>query len=82
MAKKIVISAVCYCCDHREKNISTVKPTSMGTVIVKQECLVCESINTYRLSIRYGNIKVETIHCTSTAEGRDLYKKRTGKDFI
>lgn len=58
------------------------KPTRLGMAVVRNECGKCYSINTYRLSIKGSNLKVETIFVSASKNGAKLYKERTGDEFI
>lgn len=81
MSKKIIISTVCFCCGFRDEAVKAVMPSRLSKGAFDHACIKCESINTYRLSIKDQQIKVETVHVMSTEKGREKYKERTGEDL-
>lgn len=81
MAKTIYVPVKCYCCGYPMKR-TVLKPAPGSKSVFKNECEDCESINTYRLSLKQKDLTVETIHVTSTEIGRECYEARTGKPFF
>lgn len=81
MSKKIVIKTRCFCCDHVEYPITITKPDYGVSKGFTQECLICGSFNTYRVSVKSEQIKIETTFVRASEEGIEEYEKRTGNKY-
>lgn len=81
MSKKIVVKARCFCCDHVEQPINIVKPMPASPRGFEVECVKCGSFNSYRVSIKRDEIKIETTWIRASEKGIKSYEKRTGKSY-
>ena len=81
MSKKIVIKARCYCCHHIEEPISVLKPAPFSPKGFEVECIKCGSFNSYRISIKGSEIKIETTWIRASEKGIKAYEKRTEKPY-
>ena len=81
MSKRIIVKARCFCCDHIEQPISVVKPSSAQPRGFEVECIKCGSFNSYRVSIKRDEIKIETTWIRASEKGIKKYEERTGKVY-
>ena len=79
--KRIVIRVRCFCCDAIEYPISVVKPSLIRPRGFDVECNKCGSFNSYRVSIKLNEVKIETTWVRASEKGIKKYEKRTGKTY-
>lgn len=81
MSKRIIVKARCFCCDHVESPISIIKPSSVQPKGFEMECIKCGSFNSYRVSIKRDQIKIETTWIRASEKGIAAYEKRKGEKY-
>ena len=81
MSKPIIVKARCFCCDHIEQPIRILKPSPIHPRGFEVECIKCGSFNSYRVSIKRDEIKIETTWIRASEKGIKKYEERTGKAY-
>ena len=81
MSKRIIIKARCFCCDHVEHPISVIKPSSVQPRGFEMECIKCGSFNSYRVSIKRDQIRIDTTWIRASEKGIASYEKRKGEKY-
>ena len=81
MSKSIVVKAKCYCCETVEDLIRIRKPTPLQPNSFEIDCAKCGSFNSYRVSIKRDELKIETTWVRASEKGIKKYEERTGTKY-